>query len=297
MANVRIKGLDRTLEVEPGTDLRTACIQGNVNLFFGPWAKALNCRGRGFCNLCKVEVLEGEDHLAPRTTREAKRLRHKPDSWRLACCATVQGDLLIDTFPVRHAEDEVPAEALQRARLPEDERIALEKEDWAAFRAEKPDKKDAPAGPKKGLLAKVRRKKGIDDEDTHTEGAALQEAEGAPGADGEPKKGLLGRFKKKGDGGDDAADEPAKATKAKRKDKAKKAKKAKPGRKGPAETDDDAAAAGAQGDATDDATDGTAFFPSPVGMLPTTGKASSRRASCHDSSTRIMDSSPRPTTI
>lgn len=196
MPTVRIKGLDRSIEVEAGADLRKACIDGHVNLFWGPWAKTFNCRGKGFCNLCKVEVVEGAETLTPPTKRETKRLKNKPGTWRLACCTKVQGDIEIDPFPVRHPPAEVSPEALRRALLDDAELKELEEEDWAALHE---DEKPVKKAPKKGLLAKVRKTKGIDDSDVEpTPGKAVEEAEEGD-EEKKPKKGLLGKAGKKKD--------------------------------------------------------------------------------------------------
>lgn len=52
-----------------------------------------SCRGQGVCGACKVEIVEGADHLSPRVTAEASLL----PSERLACLAHVRGPLMVRT--------------------------------------------------------------------------------------------------------------------------------------------------------------------------------------------------------
>lgn len=42
------------------------------------------------------QVLEGGDNLSPRTDFEQKRLATKPGSYRLACQALVNGDVMVE---------------------------------------------------------------------------------------------------------------------------------------------------------------------------------------------------------
>lgn len=208
MPTVRVKGLEAPLEVEEGEDLLSACKKERVNLFWGPWARLLNCRGVGLCTLCKVDITDGADNLSPRTPKEQKRLRWKPDHWRLACQAKVRGPVSIDPYPLVPVDERVSAEALRRARLPADERRRVEAEADEHLRSlTAPDEK-APKE-KKSLLDRFKPKK--------TEGDAEEK---------EQKKAEKRRKK----------EEAAAAKEAKAKKKAKKPKKAKKGKAGEEET-------------------------------------------------------------
>jgi ferredoxin len=46
-----------------------------------------------------VEIVEGIENLSPRTDFEEKKLRKKPDSYRLACQTVVNGDITVKTKP------------------------------------------------------------------------------------------------------------------------------------------------------------------------------------------------------
>jgi len=52
------------------------------------------CGGHGLCSTCRVEVLEGLEHLAPRSAAEEEQARKRnwPDNVRLACATRVIGD-------------------------------------------------------------------------------------------------------------------------------------------------------------------------------------------------------------
>ena len=97
MPKVVVEGLDRTLVVPPGANLRESLLDAGVTLY--PFVFALlNCRGRGLCGTCKVRVAEGGDDLGPRTACEDRKLGNAP-GLRLACQCVVRGDCRIETLP------------------------------------------------------------------------------------------------------------------------------------------------------------------------------------------------------
>jgi Na+-transporting NADH:ubiquinone oxidoreductase subunit F len=55
------------------------------------------CDGTALCGFCRVHVLEGGGNLSPMGTLERRVLAsfHADDDERLACCATVQGDVSV----------------------------------------------------------------------------------------------------------------------------------------------------------------------------------------------------------
>ncbi|MBW3583752.1 MAG: 2Fe-2S iron-sulfur cluster binding domain-containing protein [Euryarchaeota archaeon] len=202
MPTVRVKGLEAPLEVEEGEDLLSACRKERVNLFWGPWARLLNCRGVGLCTLCKVDITDGADNLSSRTPREEKRLRWKPDHWRLACQAKVQGPVSIDPYPLVPVEEQVSEEALRRARLPAAERRRVEAEAEEHLRGLTALTEKAPKE-KKSLLdrlkpkkeegeAEEKDKKKADKRRKKEEAAAAKEAKGKKKAK-KPRKGKKGK--------------------------------------------------------------------------------------------------------
>ncbi len=200
MPSVRIRGLEETIEAQPGATLLDACKKNRVNLFWGPWARALNCRGRGLCAACKVAVVEGADTLPPRTKHETRRLAGKPAHWRLACELPVTQDLAIQPFPRVAVAERVLPEALRRAKLSPEQR-QREAEARRAARKEQHDReradaKDRPRERKPGRIARLvqRKKKEPDADAAPTKVAAkVAEAEDAPA---EPKRGRLAALKR-----------------------------------------------------------------------------------------------------
>ncbi len=63
------------------------------------YGKMMNCGGYGQCGTCVVEVVEGMENLSPRTEVEDRKLKRKPDTYRLACQTLVQGPVSIKTKP------------------------------------------------------------------------------------------------------------------------------------------------------------------------------------------------------
>ena len=82
-----------------GTDLRTAAQQAGVNLYRS-WHRLANCRGRGRCGSCRIEVSDpGAVAPAERTAAERRHLdRDFSDATtRLACQVTVAADVVVLT--------------------------------------------------------------------------------------------------------------------------------------------------------------------------------------------------------
>lgn len=97
---VKVMEKDRctSVKVEQDTNLRKALLQAKVDLYtLG--GKLRNCGGAGQCGTCAVDVEEGAFGLSPPTMKEDVLLQNKPESWRLACRATVVGDVTIRTKP------------------------------------------------------------------------------------------------------------------------------------------------------------------------------------------------------
>lgn len=81
-----------------GANLRFKALENGIDLytFVG---KMMNCGGYGQCGTCIVEVVEGMEHLSPRTDAENRKLKKKPDNYRLACQTLVHGPVSIVTKP------------------------------------------------------------------------------------------------------------------------------------------------------------------------------------------------------
>lgn len=84
--------------VAQGANLREKALQNGIDLYTLK-GKLTNCGGYGQCGTCLVEIVEGMENLSPRTDFEQKKLRKKPDSYRLACQTLVNGPVKVKTKP------------------------------------------------------------------------------------------------------------------------------------------------------------------------------------------------------
>jgi len=84
--------------VAQGANLRFKALENGIDIytFMG---KMMNCGGYGQCGTCVVEVVEGMENLSPKTDVEKRKLKKKPESYRLACQALVNGPVSINTKP------------------------------------------------------------------------------------------------------------------------------------------------------------------------------------------------------
>ena len=79
-------------KVEAGTTILAAANQAEVPL-------GQSCSGDGTCGWCRVTILSGAEHLGSPSPLERKLREsghHLPDE-RVACLATVHGDILVTT--------------------------------------------------------------------------------------------------------------------------------------------------------------------------------------------------------
>jgi ferredoxin len=88
-----------TVEVPRGANLREVALQNKIDLYPFP-ANILNCRGRGLCGTCRVQV---DDHraLSPRTLADERKLGWEGKTYRLACQSQVLDDVSVVTNPRR----------------------------------------------------------------------------------------------------------------------------------------------------------------------------------------------------
>jgi len=89
---------DKVAFAPDGANLRFKALENGIDLytFMG---KMMTCGGYGQCGTCIVEIVEGMQNLSPRTEVEDRKLRKKPDSYRLACQALVHGAVSVVTKP------------------------------------------------------------------------------------------------------------------------------------------------------------------------------------------------------
>ncbi|MBW4621413.1 MAG: (2Fe-2S)-binding protein [Cyanosarcina radialis HA8281-LM2] len=88
----------REVVVADGANLRQKALQNGIEIY--NWTgKLTNCGGNGQCGTCIVEIVEGMENLSPKTDFEQRRLKKKPESYRLACQTLVNGPVKVKTKP------------------------------------------------------------------------------------------------------------------------------------------------------------------------------------------------------
>jgi ferredoxin len=98
MANIKFVKEEREVVAADGANLRFKAVENGIDLytFMG---KMMNCGGYGQCGTCIVEITEGMENLSPRTDVENRKLKKKPDTYRLACQVVVNGPVSVNTKP------------------------------------------------------------------------------------------------------------------------------------------------------------------------------------------------------
>lgn len=98
MATINFVNENREAIVADNSNLRLKALENKIDLYKFT-GKLMNCGGYGQCGTCIVEVVEGMENLSPRTDVENRKLKRKPDSYRLACQTLVNGDVSVRTKP------------------------------------------------------------------------------------------------------------------------------------------------------------------------------------------------------
>ncbi len=98
MANITFVKEEREVVAADGANLREKALENGIDIytFMG---KMTNCGGFGQCGTCIVEIVEGLENLSPRTEFEQRKLRKKPDTYRLACQTLANGPVSVKTKP------------------------------------------------------------------------------------------------------------------------------------------------------------------------------------------------------
>ncbi len=89
---------NREAVVAEGANLRFKALENGIDLYTFT-GKMMNCGGYGQCGTCIVEIVEGMENLSPRTEVENRKLKRKPDTYRLACQTLVNGSVSVKTKP------------------------------------------------------------------------------------------------------------------------------------------------------------------------------------------------------
>lgn len=98
MGNIKFVNENQEVIAANGANLREKALQNKIDLYTFK-GKMMNCGGYGQCGTCIVEIVEGTENLSPRTEVENKKLKKKPDSYRLACQVLVNGPVSVKTKP------------------------------------------------------------------------------------------------------------------------------------------------------------------------------------------------------
>jgi ferredoxin len=98
MGNIRFVSENKEIIAADGANLRIKALENQIDLYTFT-GKMMNCGGYGQCGTCIVEIVEGMDNLPPRTEAEARILKKKPDTYRLACQTIVNGPISVQTKP------------------------------------------------------------------------------------------------------------------------------------------------------------------------------------------------------
>jgi ferredoxin len=98
MTSIKFVKEGKEVIVADGANLRMKALENGIDIytFMG---KMMNCGGYGQCGTCIVEVEAGMENLSPKTDVEKRKLRKKPDSYRLACQTLVNGPVTVITKP------------------------------------------------------------------------------------------------------------------------------------------------------------------------------------------------------
>jgi ferredoxin len=98
MANITFVKENKEVIAADGANLREKALQNGIDLYTFT-AKLMNCGGNGQCATCVVEIVSGLENLSPKTDFEQRKLKKKPENYRLACQTLVNGPISVKTKP------------------------------------------------------------------------------------------------------------------------------------------------------------------------------------------------------
>jgi ferredoxin len=98
MGNITFVKENKEVVAADGANLREKALQNRINIYTLK-GKLTNCGGYGQCGTCIVEIVEGMENLSPKTDFELRKLKRKPESYRLACQTLVNGPVKVNTKP------------------------------------------------------------------------------------------------------------------------------------------------------------------------------------------------------
>jgi ferredoxin len=98
MGNITFVKEAKEVIAADGSNLREKALQNRIDIYTLK-GKLTNCGGYGQCATCIVEIVEGMENLSPKTDFELRKLKKKPENYRLACQTLVNGPIKVKTKP------------------------------------------------------------------------------------------------------------------------------------------------------------------------------------------------------
>ncbi len=98
MANITFVKENQEVFAVDGDNLREKALQNGIDLYTLK-GKLINCGGYGQCGTCIVEIVSGMENLSEKTPFEQRKLKKKPENYRLACQTLVNGAVSVKTKP------------------------------------------------------------------------------------------------------------------------------------------------------------------------------------------------------
>lgn len=98
MANITFVKENKEVIAANGANLREKAVQNGIDIYTFK-GKLMNCGGYGQCGTCIVEIVAGMENVSPRTDFENRKLKKKPESYRLACQTLANGPVSVKTKP------------------------------------------------------------------------------------------------------------------------------------------------------------------------------------------------------
>ena len=98
MANIKFVKENKEAIAADGANLRLKAMENGIDIYTFR-GKMMNCGGYGQCGTCIVDIVEGIENISPRTEVENRKLKKKPNTYRLACQSLVNGPVSVVTKP------------------------------------------------------------------------------------------------------------------------------------------------------------------------------------------------------
>lgn len=98
IATITFSKEDKSFTVASGANFRQKAVENQIDLYTLK-GKITNCGGIGQCATCMVEIEAGMENLSPKSEFEERKLKRKPENYRLACQTMVHGPVTVKTKP------------------------------------------------------------------------------------------------------------------------------------------------------------------------------------------------------